>query len=757
MTYTFKLSRRLALSQYLSMFATLLLCALVAGCSDNQPLEPGDRDGWPWDQAAGMEVHPHVLVAELNQPVQLGARLRLLSRELIAVPVEWSASGGSISPLGLFSASRTGTYKVVGRARRGRKADTTTVIVVDSTQDAVAVELAPDSATLEPSHVRQFSASAKLRDGSSSSIGIVWTADGGSIDAGGEYVAGTVPGRYHVVAANVSGTLADTAVVVVAAPALVQVALTPATASVASGGTQQFTVTGRYDDSTTGDVGAVFTATGGTITAAGLFTAGASAGTFRVIATVGSLADTSSVTVASVSTGSTGPIIYPGTDIQAVVDANPPGTAFLLKAGVHRMQQVNPKDGNRFSGEPGAILNGSALLTAFAREGSYWTVSNRTERGEIRLAESCLPDSPGCVYPEQLFLNDLPLKHVTDLSQVGPGRWYFDYDAQKLYMADDPAGKVVELSSTPYAFYSNASGVTIEGLVVEKYASPTQRGAIGFSGPGRGWIVRGNEVRWNHGAGIRPGDRMQIMSNHVHHQGQIGIAGSGSDVLVQDNEIDYNNTAGFGPGRQGEAGGTKFTFTRNLIVRGNFSHHNHGPGLWTDLNNVDCLYEGNRVEDNDWRGIFHEVSYACVIRNNAVRRNGFHIPGSAGAVDGAGILVSSSRDTEIYGNVVEDNRNGIAGQDTDRPLPQPPSGYGSHDLINLWVHDNTVRQIDGGRAAGVADLDPYADPYSKAANNRWATNTYTIGTGTRWRWTGNRDLSVSEWQQAGQDSGSTIR
>jgi parallel beta-helix repeat protein len=560
-----------------------------------------------------------------------------------------------------------------------------------------------------------------------------------------------------VVAANVSGTLADTAVVVVAAPALVQVALTPATASVASGGTQQFTVTGRYDDSTTGDVGAVFTATGGTITAAGLFTAGASAGTFRVIATVGSLADTSSVTVASVSTGSTGPIIYPGTDIQAVVDANPPGTAFLLKAGVHRMQQVNPKDGNRFSGEPGAILNGSALLTAFAREGSYWTVSNRTERGEIRLAESCLPDSPGCVYPEQLFLNDLPLKHVTDLSQVGPGRWYFDYDAQKLYMADDPAGKVVELSSTPYAFYSNASGVTIEGLVVEKYASPTQRGAIGFSGPGRGWIVRGNEVRWNHGAGIRPGDRMQIMSNHVHHQGQIGIAGSGSDVLVQDNEIDYNNTAGFGPGRQGEAGGTKFTFTRNLIVRGNFSHHNHGPGLWTDLNNVDCLYEGNRVEDNDWRGIFHEVSYACVIRNNAVRRNGFHIPGSAGAVDGAGILVSSSRDTEIYGNVVEDNRNGIAGQDTDRPLPQPPSGYGSHDLINLWVHDNTVRQIDGGRAAGVADLDPYADPYSKAANNRWATNTYTIGTGTRWRWTGNRDLSVSEWQQAGQDSGSTIR
>jgi parallel beta-helix repeat protein len=757
MTYTFKLSRRLAVSPYLGMFAILMLCAITTACSDNEPLDPDSRAPAHWDGAAQVEVHPHLVFAEINQRVQLGARLRIPDRELVAIPVEWSASGGSISADGLFSAKSTGTYKVVGRGRGGRKGDTTTVVVVDSTRDAVAVVLSPDTATLQSAEARQFSASAKLRDGSTVSVGIVWTADGGVVDAGGEYVAGHVPGHYHVVATNVTGTLADTAAVVVeaTAPALVSLALTPVTTSLTAGGSQQFALAGHYSDGSTASMEAQYTASGGTITSAGLFTAGPLPGSYRVIATAaGGLADTSDVAVTALAKG---PVIYPGSDIQAAVDANPPGTAFLLKAGVHRMQQVAPKDGDRFTGEVGTILNGSAILTDFAHEGSYWTVSGRTERGEIRLPDSCQPTAPGCVYPEQLFMNDAPLQHVTALSQVGPGKWYFDYDAHKVYMADDPRGNRVELSASPYAFYSKASIVTIEGLIVEKYASPTQLGAIGFTGPGNGWIVRGNEVRWNHGAGIRPGNGMQILSNNIHHQGQIGIAGSGSGVIMEGNELAYNNTAGFGSGRQGEAGGAKFTFTRGLVVRRNYSHNNHGPGLWTDLNNIDCLYDGNRVEDNDWSGIFHEVSYACVIRNNTVRRNGFHIPGQTTAVDGAGILVSSSRDTEIYGNVVEDNRTGIAGQETDRPTPLPPSGYGSHDLVNLWVHNNSVRQMDGGRAAGVVDLDPNADPYAQTANNRWANNTYTIGTATRWRWASNVDVSLSEWRRVGQDSGSTFQ
>jgi len=37
--------------------------------------------------------------------------------------------------------------------------------------------------------------------------------------------------------------------------------------------------------------------------------------------------------------------INPGSSIQAAVDANPNGTVFLLRAGVHRQQAVRPKPG----------------------------------------------------------------------------------------------------------------------------------------------------------------------------------------------------------------------------------------------------------------------------------------------------------------------------------------------------------------------------------------------------------------------------
>ena len=56
--------------------------------------------------------------------------------------------------------------------------------------------------------------------------------------------------------------------------------------------------------------------------------------------------------------------ISPGQSIQDAVDANPAGTTFHIKAGIHRLQQVKPKDGDKFIGEPGAILSGSKILSA---------------------------------------------------------------------------------------------------------------------------------------------------------------------------------------------------------------------------------------------------------------------------------------------------------------------------------------------------------------------------------------------------------
>ena len=45
-----------------------------------------------------------------------------------------------------------------------------------------------------------------------------------------------------------------------------------------------------------------------------------------------------------------------------MVDEHLPETSYLLLPGVHRMQSVEPKDDDSFTGEFGAVMNGAVRL-----------------------------------------------------------------------------------------------------------------------------------------------------------------------------------------------------------------------------------------------------------------------------------------------------------------------------------------------------------------------------------------------------------
>ena len=386
-----------------------------------------------------------------------------------------------------------------------------------------------------------------------------------------------------------------------------------------------------------------------------------------------------------------GVMIYPGDDVFAVVGAHPAGTAFVFASGVHRLSRaIAPRDGDAFLGQPGAVLSGARLLTSFAREGGLWVASGQSQEGWVH--GSCLAEAPRCDRPEDLFVDDVPLRHVGSLGEVGPGSWFFDYAANRIYFADDPAGRVVEASVASGAIVGDADDVTVRGLVVEKFANQAQRGAImairyaQTETYGARWTIEGNTVRLNHGVGIKAGYGAYVLDNRVLRNGQLGIGGgSGPDTVVERNEIAYNNWAGFD--WNWEAGGTKFVRSDGLVVRDNHVHHNEGPGLWTDIDNIHTLYEGNLVEHNANNGIFHEISYDAIIRNNIVRDNGLEIGLDGYAyVYGAGILVSTSSNVTVYGNVVEGNWNGIVGVHGDRGT----GAHGVRELRNLQVHDNIV-------------------------------------------------------------------
>src|SRR5439155_5738507 len=165
----------------------------------------------------------------------------------------------------------------------------------------LSLQLTPPGATLRTGRTRQFYVSGVWSDSGRGAPPVSWAATGGAISNDGKYTAGSTPGTFQVLATEQGGTLADTAVVTITllGPVLTGIVLGPLNATVQAGGSQQFRVAGVWSDGGTTAPAVTYSATGGTITSGGLYTAGLTEGTFWVIARQqgGTLADTTAVTV----------------------------------------------------------------------------------------------------------------------------------------------------------------------------------------------------------------------------------------------------------------------------------------------------------------------------------------------------------------------------------------------------------------------------------------------------------------------------
>jgi hypothetical protein len=255
-------------------------------------------------------------------------------------------------------------------------------------------------------------------------------------------------------------------------------------------------------------------------------------------------------------------------------------------------------------------------------------------------------------------------------------------------------------------------------------------------------VVQNNLVRLNHGMGIRLGDGMQVLRNKILHNGQLGVGGGGSHGLVDGNEVADNNYAGYD--YNWEAGGSKFAFTQDLIVRNNYVHDNDGLGLWTDLENENTLYENNHTVSNRGAGIQHEVSYHAIIRNNLIETDGFSDLHKTEPWYGAGIIIAGSSDVEVYGNTVTNCMNGIVGIQPQRELSRRGTPY---LLQSLYVHDNIITQSQG-TAAGILRAGTLGDEVFDSRNNRFVNNQFhLIDPRARFfAWRG-AQLSYDDWKR----------
>lgn len=454
-------------------------------------------------------------------------------------------------------------------------------------------------------------------------------------------------------------------------------------------------------------------------------------------------------------------------NVQTIVNAAPANSTFLFKSGIH-YGTLTVRSGDTYNAESGAILSGATLLTGWTGSSAPWTkvvafTPGSPNDGSTLACEGSggSPNNDGfyqphpeCAYPEDLFIDNVKQNRVlTQASGVAtngttPGSWFFNTSTRTVYIWDNPAGHTIEISTLAQGVFACASytNVVIDSLIIEKYATPTQQTAIAMCGIGT--IIQNAEIRWNHAGGLNQGTSSAANHNYIHHNGQNGVTGQGSSISFTNNEVAFNNTNHYDS--WWEAGGTKWARVTGLIITGNYSHDNRGPGLWTDIDNINVVYDGNTVDHNLRAGIMHEISFDTEIKNNISTNNGNwrYYP-----QDGC-IFVVDSQNVNVHNNTCTNNYQGIMVQDDNRS--HAVVVLGRYFTNNLNVHDNiTTNLTDLGGFPAATGLQEFDDAgIWTSRNNHFSTNSYNLNASypLAFYWASNDPrISFATWQGFGND------
>ena len=362
--------------------------------------------------------------------------------------------------------------------------------------------------------------------------------------------------------------------------------------------------------------------------------------------------------------------------LQTLLDAAAPGSTVVTPGGCVYREMVTVNKPLTLKAGEGAEIRGSDVWSEWTKSGSYWV---KGMLPEFSSGGYCKTGTSRCKWPEQVFFDGKPLLQVA--SEPRSGQFAVD-GSRRVMLADDPTGHTVEVSTRRHWVIGRSDNVTVEGFTMKHAANGAQMGAL-KNDRHNNWTVRNNDLSYAHGYNLTLGaaNRLRAVGNDIHHAGQLGIGGARADLEVRGNKIHHNNTEDFDPGW--EAGGMKNARMIRLVADNNEVYSNDRVGFWCDISCDNVTYSNNRVHHNKKAGIFYEISDNAKIFGNEVWKNGWESPGVG--FGEAGILVSSSRNVEVYDNVVAWNNDGITVVNDDR---KQGDGVQYDRVTDVKVHHN---------------------------------------------------------------------
>lgn len=431
-------------------------------------------------------------------------------------------------------------------------------------RDPVSVSLTPISATVNAGATQNFTATVL----NATNPALTWTATGGTINGAGASATYTAPldgGPFTVTATSVEDNTKKGTATVTVNP--VTVALSPTTATVAAGGTQQFTVTVGNASNTA----VTWTATGGTIDGTGstiTYTAPATGGSYTVRAT--SVLDPSksgtaaaTVTSAVVSLTPTAQVVSRGEPVTmtatvtgaAIATVTWSATCGTVAGAGPTVTWTAPSQAGPCSITAASALDPTRTATTTMTVTSAWRVSTNADTDDgactwthcsLREAITAANSNPG---PDTIRFVQSAARRVgatiaaavatltlssalpvvtTDLHLIGPGADLMTIDAN----ATEAVQRRVLMFDGNLT--GSVTGFTLRGGVSNGGAGIAIRNGAAVTL--RNLVVRDNEARDGGGGGISISNANGVLENVVvEHNTVIGANQFGGGINIGSN------------------------------------------------------------------------------------------------------------------------------------------------------------------------------------------------------------------------------
>ncbi|MBK7623970.1 MAG: right-handed parallel beta-helix repeat-containing protein [Kineosporiaceae bacterium] len=386
-----------------------------------------------------------------------------------------------------------------------------------------------------------------------------------------------------------------------------------------------------------------------------------------------------------------GTVQAPLASLSAALARVPAGGTVVLRGGTYRQSAGSVNTPLTLQAYPGEIpvLSGADVVSDWTAEGGHWrTTSWRSPFGQNDFRAQEVPAGSAAGKVEQAYRNGAPLQQVLGRSELVPGTFWVNPSSRALYVADDPRGAVLELSSRTRGLTLDAAaaGSVIRGVRFTRYAAPhLDDGAELYVSAPR-TTIEDSQFDHSSGAGLKlAASDVVVQRTTISDNAAEGLQGNRIHrAVIRRNQFLRNNTDRFtveGCGDSCTIAGFKAAHTDDLTVADNAFVANAGNGFWCDLGCTDVVVTRNAISGG-FDGIFYEVSSRGRIVGNYVEKA--H----------KGIRVSGSDAVIVSGNVLVDNQSQLAVYDDRRSASS--DGYAaalglSWDTRGLQVIDNVLR------------------------------------------------------------------